>query len=286
MKKTSKRSIFSAVLALMLVASVGFFTSLSPTTAWFTASQQAFKDFDMGKIDVDYNGTDKYINLKFSAATKVLDSNELSEMFEFAAQFYTFSITNNDSDSMDARLIVDLANVPQDSGLHYLFFEYDDNDIELCNSFDTIVEEAPAVGETARTPGVYGTQVSVEGTKEYYDRVIERVNPNQTNEYQRFLFKRTDNEKRIKQVVEELSSQALEQSISDKDGFISFCENKQIELAQGDTKQICLVLWVEYDNFIAVEGDPVRTLEFENISVDIKPVQPMELLETTTSANP
>lgn len=285
MKKTSKRSIFSVALALMLVASVGFFTSLNPTTAWFTASQQAFKDFDMGKIDVDYHGTNKDINLKFSAATKVLDSDELSEMFEFAAQFYTFTVTNKESDSIDARLIVNLANVPQDSGLHYLFFEFDESDIELCNSYDTIVEEAPALGETARTPGVYGTQVSVNGDKEYYDRVHERVNPNQTNEYQHFLFRKTNNEKRIKQVVEELSSQALEQSISDKDGFLSFCENKQIELAQGATKQICLVLWVEYDSFLAVEGSPTRVLEFENLSVDIKPVQPMELLETTTAAN-
>ncbi len=124
MKKLNKRSVFSVVLALMLVFTVGFYSSAEQTTAWFTASGDKSQDFTMDNIDVEYSGYDSgKLSLQFDAATKFDDADERSKMFEHACKFFTVTVTNNGD--RDALVFIDIATeVTEDQGLRYYIHEY------------------------------------------------------------------------------------------------------------------------------------------------------------------
>lgn len=125
MKKLNKRSVFSVVLALMLVFTVGFYSSAEQTTAWFTASDYKSQDFTMDNIDVVYSGYDSgNLSLQFDAATKFDDSDERSKMFEHACKFFTVTVTNKDG-GRDALVFIDIATeIAEDQGLRYYIYEY------------------------------------------------------------------------------------------------------------------------------------------------------------------
>ncbi len=148
MKKLNKRNIFSIVLALMLVFTVGFYSSAEQTTAWFTSSGDNSQDFLMDTIDVEYSGFDSdNLIMQFDAATKFDDADERSKMFEHACKFFTVTVANNGD--RDALVFIDIASeITEDNGLRYYIYEYnpDDNTTYTNNE---LTEVAPGVFENA-----------------------------------------------------------------------------------------------------------------------------------------
>lgn len=146
MKKLNKRNIFSVVLALMLVFTVGFYSSAEHTTAWFTDSGDNSQQFLMDTLQVEYSGFDPdNLEIKFDAATKFDDADERSKMFEHACKFFTVTATN--SGDRDALVFIDIASeINEDKGLRYYIYEYED--VETYTS-DQLTEVAPDVFQNA-----------------------------------------------------------------------------------------------------------------------------------------
>ena len=144
MKKLNKRNLFSAALALMLVFTVGFYSSAEHTTAWFTDSGDNSQQFLMDTIDVEYSGFDEdNLVMQFDAATKLDDADERGKMFEHACKFFTVTVTNNGE--RDALVFIDIASeITKDKGLRYYIHEYNLNDITTYKA-EQLTEVAPAV---------------------------------------------------------------------------------------------------------------------------------------------
>lgn len=148
MKKLNKRSVFSVVLALMLVFTVGFYSSAEHTTAWFTDSGDNSQPFLMDTIDVEYSGFDAdNLEMQFDAATKFDDADERSKMFEHACKFFTVTVTNKGK--RDALVFIDIASeITEDKGLRYYIHEYNPNDI-ITYKAEQLTEVAPDVYQNA-----------------------------------------------------------------------------------------------------------------------------------------
>ncbi len=148
MKKLNKRNIFSVVLALMLVFTVGFYSSAEQTTAWFTSTGDNSQDFLMDTINVEYSGFDPdNLTMQFDASTKFDDADERSKMFEHACKFFVVTVTNNGG--RDALVFIDIASeITEDKGLRYYVHEYNPNEITTYEA-DQLTEVAPDVFQNA-----------------------------------------------------------------------------------------------------------------------------------------
>lgn len=117
MKRLNKRSVFTVVLALMLTLSIGFYTGLRPTTAWFHQEDSVTKTYDVGTFDVDFDATvHANMNLTFDVTTKLSEALETTatdaatrnKEFEYAVKYLYVTIANNveasrtDADYLDA----------------------------------------------------------------------------------------------------------------------------------------------------------------------------------------
>ncbi len=259
MKKLNKRSVFSALLAVMLVFTVGFYSSAEPTTAWFTAFGDSAKDFNMDNIEITYSGdTENTVELKFDAATKFADADERSKMFEHACKFFTVTITN--TGERDALVFIDIAEasraVATDKGVRYYIYEYN---ADKNTTFADVTEVVPGVFENA------------EGK-----RVIEENG----------TYFRT--EKMIAEILDEkIGDRTL--TAQEQADFFDGDSSNLVELKSGETKSFCCAFWVEYDYFmndslVTIGEDGIRTLEC-NVDVLINAVQADHYpVETTTAA--
>lgn len=235
MKKLNKRGVFSVVLALMLVFTVGFYSSAEHTTAWFTDSGDNSQDFTMDTIDVEYSGFDAdNLEMQFDVATKFDDADERSKMFEHACKFFTVTVTNNGE--RDALVFIDIANDATEiedtdtSALRYYIHEYDPDEITTYEQSD-LVEVAPDIYQNADGKRV----IESDGT--YFRTPTMIADYENAKAYQ-------------------VGGQPL-----------------LIELNAGQSKSFCCVFWVEYDEFITVEPvDGVRTAVF-NVDVSVNAVQ-------------
>lgn len=144
MKKLNKRNIFSVALALMLVFTVGFYSSAEHTTAWFTDSGDNSQLFSMDTIDVEYSGYDPgALEMQFDAATKFDDADERSKMFEHACKFFTVTVSN--TGDRDALVFIDIADdAADDNGLRYYIHEFDPAN-NITYSAEDVSEIAPDV---------------------------------------------------------------------------------------------------------------------------------------------
>lgn len=144
MKKLNKRNLFSIVLALMLVFTVGFYSSAEHTTAWFTDSGDNSQQFLMDTLQVEYSGFDPdNLEMQFDAATKFDDADERSKMFEHACKFFTVTATN--SGDRDALVFIDIAGDSDDiSALRYYIHEYDSNE-NITYDKNDLIKVAPDV---------------------------------------------------------------------------------------------------------------------------------------------
>ncbi len=249
MKKLNKRGIFSIILSLMLVFTVGFYSSAEHTTAWFTAFGDAAKEFNMDSIDITSDFDGETAELKFDAATKFADADERSKMFEHACKFFNVTITN--SGERDALVFIDIAEtsraVTADKGVRYYIWEYTDK-----TEYTDVTPVVPGVYENADGKRVIESKGKYFRTdKMIADIITEKIGDRQA----------------------EIEAMSAEEQLA----FLNQDSSNLVELKVGETKSFCCAFWVEYDYFmndenVTIDDNGIRTLEC-NVDVVINAVQ-------------
>ncbi len=245
MKRINKRSILSVILSLMLVFTVGFYSSAEHTTAWFTAFGEAAKEFNMDSINITSDFDGETAELKFDAATKFADADERSKMFEHACKFFTVTLEN--TGDRDALVLVDITEesraVTTDKGVRYYIYEYKNT-----TEYTDVEQVVPGVYENAEGKRV----IESNGTYFRTDKMIADVLTEKIGDRQ-----------------SELDAMSAEEQLA----FLNQDSSSFVELKAGETKSFCCAFWVEYDYFMAVEPvDGIRTLDC-NVDVVINAVQ-------------
>ena len=248
MKRINKRGVLSVILSLMLVFSVGFYSSAEHTTAWFTAFGDAAKEFNMDSIKItsDFNG--ETAELKFDAATKFADADERSKMFEHACKFFTVTLKN--TGDRDALVLVDITEesrvVTTDKGVRYYIYEYTET-----TEYTDVTEVVPGVYENA------GGKRVIENDGKYFrtDKMIADV---------------------LAEKIGDRQSELEEMTADEQLAFLNQDSSSFVELKAGETKKLCCAFWVEYDYFMNDENvtvdNGIRTLDC-NVDVFINAVQ-------------
>ncbi len=250
MKKLNKRSVFSFVLAVMLVFTVGFYSSAEPTTAWFTAFKDASNEFDMDRIVIETNFEDETETMMFDAGTRFADADERSNMFEHACKFFTIELTN--VSDRDAYAFIDLVDSSQsrtasvDNGVRYFIYEYNDK-----TEYTDVIEVVPGVYENAD-----GKRVIEENGKYFRtDKMIADILTEKIGDRQ-----------------DEISAMSGEEQRT----FLAAQASSEVKLTKNEPRKFCVAVWVEYDYFLnnaqLDEATGVRTLEC-NIDVVVNAVQ-------------
>ena len=254
MKKINKRNIFSVVLALMFVFTVGFYSSAEHTTAWFTAFEDESREFTMDNIDITYSGEgDGMVDMTFDVATKFADEDERSAMFEHACKFFTVTITN--SGHRDALVFIDVkdADVARvatvDKGVRYFIYEYKE---DTNTTYTEVNEIVPGVFENTAGERV----IDVDGTYFRTEKMIADI---------------------LDEKIGDRQDEIAAMSGADQLLFLGQEATSLVELKPGETKSFCCVFWVEYDYFmndelVTVGADGVRTLDC-NVMVEVNAVQ-------------
>lgn len=245
MKRINKRSILSVILSLMLVFTVGFYSSAEHTTAWFTAFDEAAKEFNMDSINITSDFDSETVEMKFDAATKFADADERSKMFEHACKFFTVTLEN--TGDRDALVFIDITEdsraVTADKGVRYYIYEYTDT-----TEYTDVIEVVPGVYENAEGKRV----IESNGTYFRTDKMIADVLTEKIGDRQ-----------------SELDAMSAEEQLA----FLNQDSSSLVELKADETKSFCCAFWVEYDYFMAVEPvDGIRTLDC-NVDVVINAVQ-------------
>ena len=241
MKKLNKRSVFSFALAVMLVFTVGFYSSAEPTTAWFTAFKDPNNEFNMDLIEIESNFEGETASMTFDASTRFADADERNNMFEHACKFFTIELTNKSE--RNALAIIDLTDssetrdVSVDNGVRYLIYEYTDKIIY--NETD-VVEVVPGVYENAD-----GERV-IKENGEYFrlDKMVADVLDEKIGDRQNEIAAMSGEEQRL---------------------FLAQQATDNVVLTKDVTRKFCVAVWVEYDYFVdnsvLDESTGVRTLD-------------------------
>ena len=211
MKRINKRSVLTAVLALMLVLSFGFYTGLSPTTAWFSASGNASGNYSIGTFDVS---SDAYVHenmaLHFDVTTKLSEALETqatdaatrNKEFEYAVQYIYLTLENNvessrtTADYLDALVNIEISSAATADGLRYFCFAMDEND-------------------DSDNDG-------------YYDEVT------------------SDNNYTNGDLSSKIRSYCSTNSISTDAGLLEAMTEGELRVAHGDSVTLCIALWVDH----------------------------------------
>lgn len=156
MKRLNKRSVFTVVLALMLTLSIGFYTGLRPTTAWFHQEDSVTKTYDVGTFDVDFDATvHANMNLTFEVTTKLSEALETAatdaatrnKEFEYAVKYLYVTLENNveasrtNADYLDALVKLNVGEAETGSGsgsseassLRYYYFPLTGSDTQYAS---------------------------------------------------------------------------------------------------------------------------------------------------------
>ncbi len=157
MKRINKRSVLTAVLAFMLVLSFGFYTGLSPTTAWFSDSGNTSGEFDIGTFDVS---SEAYVHedmtLHFDVTTKLSEALETqasdaatrNKEFEYAVQYIYLTLENGvepsrtSADYLDALVNVEISSAATDDGLRYFCFAMDEDESDEDGYYNAVTGDA------------------------------------------------------------------------------------------------------------------------------------------------
>lgn len=115
------KKISAVVMALTLVLCIGYFSVMSPTSAWFYNSGviDSGNSFVFGDLSVDTSFTSKDVQV-FDAATKFADPDEV--LFDEAIKVNEILVYN--SGTIPARIYADVVNTGKDGGFRW--FVYDD----------------------------------------------------------------------------------------------------------------------------------------------------------------
>lgn len=241
MKKNIKRSVFSLVLCAMLVFCIGFYSSVEPTTAWYSDTGSQEGSFNMDEIDIKFVGDgiatddqgEQYsipIELNFKAATKAADTDGKPEpMFEYAAEFYTFKATNKSADTT-AKMRVDVvANSAQVNSKVY--------------------ELGPEVSADA-------VSLYIEGATEdyYFDDVYLKATVDKETGI--------TTEERVLKIGDKYYDAYLVENLNNTADLL-------LEPGEDNAKTYCIGIWVEYSDFDTTDGvDTISCDATVNISAE------------------
>jgi hypothetical protein len=116
------KKISASVMALTLVLCVGYFSVMSPTSAWFYESGviDSKDSFIFGDVSVNTKYTTKD-TVKFEAATKFSDPNE--KLFDEVINVDEINVTN--SGTVPARIYANVVNSGSSKGLRWFFYTDD-----------------------------------------------------------------------------------------------------------------------------------------------------------------
>lgn len=117
------KKISAVIMALALVMCAGYFSVMSPTTAWFYQSQSVsgtnnkfvFADFD---VDGDYSFER---SMRFDGATAFKDPDET----DFDSMVKTVSVDVKNDGGLPARIYADVTNTLDSQGLRYFYYTDD-----------------------------------------------------------------------------------------------------------------------------------------------------------------
>lgn len=242
MKANIKRSVFSLVLCAMLVFCIGFYSSAEPTTAYFTDSGNVGNDYNMDELNVLFEGegiadgvTSVPLELNFKAATKAGDADEVAKMFEYAAEFYTFTATNKGT--VEATVTTSLQSfngtatyaVDENSALQHCIYLLDTS-APYTGEVLTYIPENETLKQSAVYTDSNGKRLIVHNGSYYYANLAQNLSVDH---------------------FDELVLQAADPDVS---------------------KTYCIGFWVEYGEFENLTPDAqtgVRTLDF-NLELSIK----------------
>lgn len=119
------KKISAVVMALALVMCFGYFSVMSPTTAWFYQSQSVsgsnnkfvFADFD---IDSNYSFENALV---FDGATAYEDADEDKETFDSVVKVIDVEVKNDGG--LPARVYATVKNTTDAKGLKYFYYTED-----------------------------------------------------------------------------------------------------------------------------------------------------------------
>lgn len=118
MSKIKKLS--AVVMALTLVLCIGYFSVMSPTSAWFYNSgvMDSGDSFVFGDLSVDTSFTSSSVQV-FDAATKFADPDEI--LFDDVIKVNEILVYN--SGTIPARIYADVRTAGEDKGLRWFVFD-------------------------------------------------------------------------------------------------------------------------------------------------------------------
>lgn len=118
MSKIKKLS--AVVMALTLVLCIGYFSVMSPTSAWFYNSgvMDSGDSFVFGDLSVDTSFTSNSVQV-FDAATKFADPDEI--LFDDVIKVNEILVYN--SGTIPARIYADVRTAGEDKGLRWFVFD-------------------------------------------------------------------------------------------------------------------------------------------------------------------
>ncbi len=131
------KKIISVVMVFVLVMCMGYFSMMSPTTAWSFQSQNVngtqntfvFADFD---VKATYSITS---SIKFKGATAMCDPEE--KLFDSVLEIVEIDVLNEGG--MPARIYASVENETETKGLHYFIFS---DEILVDNSVKATIEKS------------------------------------------------------------------------------------------------------------------------------------------------
>ena len=155
------KKITASVMAIVLVICIGYFSTLSPTTAWSFQSQNmsgAEKTFVFANFDVngEYKVTD---TIRFKGATKLNDESETH--FDDVVEITEVQVTNDGG--MPARIYVTVDNEYKTQGLRYFYFT---DEIMVDNSVKATIKKA--LGDDMTAENLDRHNVGEDGNSGYY----------------------------------------------------------------------------------------------------------------------
>lgn len=113
------KRISASVMAFMLVLCIGYFSAMSPTSAWFYDSGviDSGNSFIFGDLSVNTKFVSKN-NVVFDGATKFYDPDE--KLFDDVINVNEIHVTNQGT--IPARLYADVANIGNMKGLRWFMY--------------------------------------------------------------------------------------------------------------------------------------------------------------------
>lgn len=273
MQKKSKR-VFAAVVAVLMVLSVGYFALLAPTTAWFNQQETILHQFTFGDFDVDEEVTEDIDDeIPLRAATRFADLGE--DLFDEVAHVVQVDVTNYGELDANVQVVVkDNKGTDNDA---------DDEELDVTTSelkwfvTDTLPEEGTSGEYVANRLDddnniVYGKGV--------YKTAIENMLTGSGVTLKKYGY--TD----AGTVEAKADAESAYETYNSNSAIPALAENneKGIDVSTDETKTVYVVFWAEYGTIagdFAAASD--KTHEY-NVTIEFNAAPALDDYKTAPEA--